>query len=245
MSVKTELGTLPEKMLDVASETLMQNAHLMVTYARGIVRVRTGSLQLSIRVERGGIGQHWRAVRVRAGGYVTNPETGRIVGYARFVEALYPFMLPAWIMVRDSVTQQIKDRVAKTASETVSNSSLLAGLGIFLGGGSIKVSGGQTEIEYLLTVNAEMAYTDLRRLESSLMRIMGYISQLSGDPNIDKMMQKAQETISLVRQLQIAYRTMLALEAGTLGGPIGWLYAGTMLAGIGLSVAEEVRMSMP
>ena len=103
----------------------------------------------------------------------------------------------------------------------------------------------QAEIEYLLTVNVEMAYSDLRRLESSLMRIMGYISQLSGDPNIDKMMQKAQRAISLIRQLQIAYRTLAAIEAGAITGPIGWLYAGTMLAGIGLSVAEEVRMSMP
>ncbi len=98
---KTDLADLPEKMLDWAMEVLMDRAHLIVGKAQINVRVDTGSLRDSGRVERGGEGLGWRRVRVRFGGYVTNPKTGRLVDYAAIVEEKYPYLRPA---VQDEIT---------------------------------------------------------------------------------------------------------------------------------------------
>jgi hypothetical protein len=85
-AIKAKLAELPEKMLDYAFEVLMKQAELIKGLAQIYVPVDTGSLRDSIRIERGGEGKAWRQVKVRAGGYVTNPETGRIVDYAKFQE---------------------------------------------------------------------------------------------------------------------------------------------------------------
>jgi hypothetical protein len=72
-AIKAKLAELPEKMLEYAFEVLMKQAELIKGLAQVYVPVDTGSLRDSIRI-------------VRAGGYVTNPETGRIVDYAKFQE---------------------------------------------------------------------------------------------------------------------------------------------------------------
>jgi len=90
-------GTVKQDVaVEGAEEAIMQVAQLMSGLAKVHVRVDTGSLRDSIRVERGGQGMHWREVRVRAGGYIVNPKTGRLVNYAAAVEAKYPYMRPAW-----------------------------------------------------------------------------------------------------------------------------------------------------
>jgi len=109
--LKTDLAQLPEQMLDYAEEVLLDQAHMMKGLAQILVRVDTGSLRDSIRVERGGRKLHWRTVRVRAGGYVTNPDTGRKVDYAAVVERKYPFMQPAWDSVKGTVVLMIEQRV--------------------------------------------------------------------------------------------------------------------------------------
>lgn len=85
-AVKARLAELPQKMTDYAFEVLLKQAHLIVGLAQINCPVETGSLRDSIRVERGGVGLRWREVRVRAGGYITNPDTGKIVDYAKFQE---------------------------------------------------------------------------------------------------------------------------------------------------------------
>lgn len=106
--VKQKLAQLPEKMLEWASEVLEAQAHLMVGYAQVTVNVDTGSLRDSIRVERGGEGLRWRQFRVRAGGYVTNPKTGRLVDYAGAVETRHPFMRPAFEMVKPEIANMLR-----------------------------------------------------------------------------------------------------------------------------------------
>jgi hypothetical protein len=108
---KTNLATLPEKMLDYALEVMMDQAHLMVGLAQVYCRVDTGSLRDSIRVERGGEGLGWRQVRVRAGGYIINPKTGRFVDYAGVVEAKYPFMRPAYDEVAPTIKTMLETGV--------------------------------------------------------------------------------------------------------------------------------------
>ena len=95
-TVKQDIADIPNKLLEGAEEAILQVAHLMQGLAQVHVRVDTGSLRDSIRVERGGQTMHWRQVRVRAGGYVTNPKTGKLVDYAAIVEHRYPYMRPAW-----------------------------------------------------------------------------------------------------------------------------------------------------
>jgi HK97 gp10 family phage protein len=116
---KVSLATVPEKMLDFAMEVILSQAHLMVGLAQINVPVDTGSLRDSIRVERGGEGQGWRQVRVRAGGYVTNPKTGRLVNYSNFVEfgtrkmSAQPYMRPAWEEVKPTILEMLKSHVVE------------------------------------------------------------------------------------------------------------------------------------
>jgi len=113
--VKEKLANLPEKMLEWAFEVLMKQAELMKGLAQVYVPVDTGSLRDSIRVERGGESLNWRQVRVRAGGYVTNPKTHRLVNYAMIVEAKQPFMRPAFEEVEATIAEMISAEVVKKA----------------------------------------------------------------------------------------------------------------------------------
>jgi HK97 gp10 family phage protein len=116
---KMSLATIPEKMLDYAFEVLLAQAHLMVGLAQVYAPVDTGSLRDSVRVERGGEGKQWRQVRVRAGGYITNPETGKLVNYSNFVEfgtsrmGAQPFMRPAWEEVKPTILDMLKNGVVE------------------------------------------------------------------------------------------------------------------------------------
>lgn len=112
---KRKLATLSEHAVEWAFEVLLKQAELMRDLAKIYVRVDTGSLRDSIRVERGGTGLHWREVRVRAGGYVANPKTGRLVDYARFVEEKYPFMRPAFEQVKPTIAEMIQANVVEKA----------------------------------------------------------------------------------------------------------------------------------
>ena len=85
-NIKAKLANLPEKMLDYSFEVLMKQAELIKGLAQVYCPVETGALRDSIRIERGGEGLHWRQVRVRAGGYITNPKTGKLVDYAAYQE---------------------------------------------------------------------------------------------------------------------------------------------------------------
>jgi len=88
-TVKGWVETLPEKMTDAAWEAILAQAQLIRGLWQIYIRVDTGSARDSIRVERGGEGLHWRMVRVRGGGYVVNPKTGRLVDYMAIIEAKY------------------------------------------------------------------------------------------------------------------------------------------------------------
>lgn len=118
-NVKQRLAELPEKMVEYAFEVLLKQAELMRDLAKVFCPVDTGSLRDSIRVERGGEGKAWREVRVRAGGYITNPRTGRRVDYAAYQEYgtkyLTPraFMAAAYDVVKPTLDLMIQNEVAE------------------------------------------------------------------------------------------------------------------------------------
>ena len=79
--------TLPEAFNESSAAALDRAADDGVDRAKQLVPVDTGALQQSIRKERkaqpaGNI----TYTGIRAGGYVRNPKTGRIVDYATYVE---------------------------------------------------------------------------------------------------------------------------------------------------------------
>lgn len=116
-TVRQDLAKLPEKMLEAAYEELLQQAELMKGLAQVNVRVDTGSLRDSIRVERVGPTYHLHMmVRVRAGGYVTNPKTGKLVNYAAIIESKYPFMRPAWNQIKGNIIALIERKVVEEVS---------------------------------------------------------------------------------------------------------------------------------
>ena len=89
----------------------------------------------------------------------------------------------------------------------------------------------QAEIQYSLTVNTELTYNELRKLETVVMRVLNYVERLSGgNPSLQKLINTIQSTIVAIRSLQIALRS---LEMAS--GPIGWAYAATGIIAAGLS----------
>ena len=97
----------------------------------------------------------------------------------------------------------------------------------------------ETEIQYSLTVNTEMTYSEVRKLETVIVRVLGYIKEMSGgNPDLIKAIEVIQRTILALRSLQLAIR---AVQLSS--GPIGWIYAGTTIiaAGIsGYSIIDEI-----
>ena len=98
---------LPEIVDEEVEACLQRNIELFKGLAQVYVRVDTGSLRDSIRIERGGEGKRWHVYRLRAGGYVVNPKSGRLVDYAAAVEAKYPFMAPAWSEVQPALEAEL------------------------------------------------------------------------------------------------------------------------------------------
>lgn len=115
-ALKADIDVLPKKWLESAFQQIMQKAYLILGIAQVNVRVDTGSLRDSGRVERGGVGMRWRQVRVRFGGYITNPKTGRKVDYAGIVEAKYPYLRPAINEVRSELAPSLEQSGVDVAS---------------------------------------------------------------------------------------------------------------------------------
>ena len=90
-------------------------------------------------------------------------------------------------------------------------------------------------IEYTLTVNTELTRSEMRKLESSMMRILNLVQQFSGgDKNLNKLINTMQHTIVVLRSLQIALRAVQLARMSS-GDPIAWLSAGTTVVAAGMS----------
>ena len=122
-TVKQDVAAIPNKLLEGAEEAILQVAYLMKGLWQIHIRVDTGSARDSIRVERGGLGMHWREVRVRGGGYVVNPKTGRLVDYMGIIELKYGAGRQAWNEVQPEALAIINrvclDQIRQLASVTV------------------------------------------------------------------------------------------------------------------------------
>lgn len=122
--MKQRLAEVPDKLLEGGEQALVEVADLMVSYAQVGVRVDTGSLRDSIRRERGVDSPHHRVMRVRAGGYIINPRTGKMVDYAAVVETKFPYMRPAWLQVQGQVEEIIR-RMCLAQLQTIKEGGVL------------------------------------------------------------------------------------------------------------------------
>ena len=93
---------LPEAFNNSISEVLKEAAQVGKERAQSLVPVDTGALRKSIRIERLGMKSgKITYTGIRAGGYIRNPKTNKIVDYAAHVEygtsrqAPQPYMRPA------------------------------------------------------------------------------------------------------------------------------------------------------
>ncbi len=122
-TIKQDIVELPNVLLEGAFEGAMQAAYLVLGIAQIHVRVETGALRDSGRIERGGQGKYWRVIRVRFGGYKINPKTGKLVDYAWIVEIRYPFLGPAvkevYPQIRDIINRICMAEVARLRSVSV------------------------------------------------------------------------------------------------------------------------------
>jgi len=107
-TVKQDVAAIPNKLLEGAEQAINEVADLMVGLWQVGARVETGAYRDSVRKERGGQGMHWRVVRVRAGGHVINPKTGRLVDYAVILEQRYHTGRNAWEQVKPQAEEIIR-----------------------------------------------------------------------------------------------------------------------------------------
>lgn len=91
-----QLNGLPEKLKLEALAILKESAETIAIHAQGLVKVRTGNLKSTIRVEQTGANTY----TVKAGG-ATAP-------YAVIVEEKYPFISPAVELVKPSIEAKLK-----------------------------------------------------------------------------------------------------------------------------------------
>jgi hypothetical protein len=91
----------------------------------------------------------------------------------------------------------------------------------------------QVEIDYVLNLQiGDMTYTDLRRVEMSVMRICSDLQRIFGNTEASKI-------IMLARQAQMAIRAAeMALVPGA--GWIAGLYAATMVTSAGLAAYDTI-----
>jgi hypothetical protein len=99
----------------------------------------------------------------------------------------------------------------------------------------------QVEIDYVLNLQiGDMTYTDLRRIEMSMIRIGNDINRIFPNSPASKIITDIEKIIMLARQAQIAIRAAeMALIPGA--GWIAGLYAGTLAVSLGVSAYDATR----
>ena len=109
-TVEQDIAQLPEKIYVTALEVVRDRAELMRDLWKINAQVDTGSYRDSIRLQWQGTGR--RICVVRAGGYIVNPKTGRLVDYAAILEAKYHTGQQSYDEAFAEIEMMIESRVA-------------------------------------------------------------------------------------------------------------------------------------
>lgn len=87
-----------------------------------------------------------------------------------------------------------------------------------------------TAIQYSLTVNTELSYSEIRKLEIVLIRTLNYVEMFSGSKDLNKALRLAQQSIIVFKSLQMSMRA-----AQMASGPLGWAYFGVSVVASGMA----------
>jgi len=115
-NTKYALAELEDNIADWAFEALLEQAEVMKGYWQIFINVDTGAARDSIRIERGGEGKYWKQVKVRGGGYVINPKTGRLVDYMWVLEQRYGAGRAAFEIIKPVIAMMIEEKVVEHIS---------------------------------------------------------------------------------------------------------------------------------
>lgn len=89
------------------------------------------------------------------------------------------------------------------------------------------------EVQYSLTINTELTYSEIRKIEIMLVRVLGYIRRLTGNESLNQAIIWIQRAITTMRTLQMMVH---AMEIAS--GPIGWAYAAVSAIGAAFAVND-------
>ncbi len=96
------------------------------------------------------------------------------------------------------------------------------------------------DVSFSLEVNIKEAYVEVRRLTTLVFRMLDVAQRMSGSPELDVFIAKAQRLISILNQARL---TIMAFQIAA--GPIGWGLAIVGLVGTTLTIAEEMDAAQP
>ncbi len=218
--LKTDIGLLKENVDRIAEEALDQVCDLIVGYAKVYVNVDTGSLRDSIRKERGGEGLGWRLFRVRAGGYIVNPKTGRLVDYAAYVESRFPFLAPAIAEVEPEIGELIAGKLRQNFEGDVSVSRNVI---------SLEIKANREAVHKLMQ--------GIRNFEYIMFRSFDIFRRLGLPPEFDGAMRKLTQVLMILNILQTTMSLLsgdpLHMIIGILSGAGGVLTTLDLLNNLG------------
>lgn len=111
--LRANLVTFTEGVDPVTTRELEAVADKIRDHAKAIAAIDTGAMMKSVAKEKIVVKGLVKSIRVRAGGRVVNPKTGRLVDYASYVEfgtsrnRPQPFLRPAYVKHRTDVIKAI------------------------------------------------------------------------------------------------------------------------------------------
>ena len=94
-------------------------------------------------------------------------------------------------------------------------------------------------LEYTLAVNADVSYSEIRKLEVTLVRCLSLAQRFTGDENLKNGIAIMQKAIMTLRTLQMAYRAV-QLARMAAGDPLAWLSAASMVATSGMTIYDAI-----
>ena len=98
------------------------------------------------------------------------------------------------------------------------------------------------ELEYLLTVNTSRCVSEIRQLESALMRALHLFSILGLPPKIEEQIREIQRIIVALNSLTATYHALQVARMAA-GDPIAWAAAGIQVATTIVSLGNQFEYS--
>lgn len=94
-------------------------------------------------------------------------------------------------------------------------------------------------IEYSLVVNADVSYSDIRKLETAIVRTLNLAQRLTGNENLQEGLQTIQKAIMMLRTLQMAYQAVQIARMAA-GDPIAWFSAAATVGATALTIYDSI-----